>query len=98
MQERPCIFTELAESDLTEIALYIAADSPRDALRFVAELRKHCDDLTENPARYRLREEYGSGVRVAIHGRYLIFYAERDGAIVIERVLHSARHLDWVQL
>jgi toxin ParE1/3/4 len=31
-------------------------------------------------------------------GRYLIFHAVRDEALVIERILHGARHLDWVQL
>lgn len=95
---RTCAFSELAESDLDEIALFIAADSPKAALRFVAELRALCQSLTENPARYRLREEYGDGVRVAIHGKYLIFYAERDEAVVIERILHGSRHLDWVAL
>jgi toxin ParE1/3/4 len=90
-----CEFTRLAETDLSEIALYIAADSPKTALRFVDELRTHCHRLTEFPARNPLREEYGSGVRVAVHGHYLIFYAAYDNAVVIERILHASRHLDW---
>jgi toxin ParE1/3/4 len=94
-----CEFSELAESDLLEVALHIAADSPARALSFVADIRRHCFSIAQNPTLYRLREEYGSGVRVAIHGTYLIFYAERrKGLVVIERVLHGARHLDWVQL
>ena len=97
MARRRCEFTELAEADLAEIALYIAADSPKIALRFVAELRRHCHLLTEHPARNRLREEYGAGVRVAVHGKYLIFYVERGSAIVIERILHGSRHLDWIE-
>jgi toxin ParE1/3/4 len=92
---RRCEFSELAETDLTEIALYIATDSPLAALRFVDELRQHCQRLTDHPARNRLREEYGSDVRVAVHGKYLIFYGERGDAIVIERILHGSRHLDW---
>jgi toxin ParE1/3/4 len=55
------------------------ADSPQAALRFVDELRQHCQSLTDYPARNRLREEYGSDVRVAVHGKYLIFDAERGG-------------------
>ena len=39
--------------------------------------------MTNYPARNRLREEYGQGVRVAIQGKYLIFYAERDGLVVV---------------
>jgi toxin ParE1/3/4 len=92
---RRCEFTELAEADLTEIALYIAADSPKAALRFVDELRRHCRQLTEHPARNPLREEYGTGVRVAVHGHYLIFYVAHGHKVVIERIVHGSRHLDW---
>jgi toxin ParE1/3/4 len=92
---RKCEFTRLAEADLAKIALYIAADTPKTALRFVDELRRHCHQLTEHPARNPLREQYGAGVRVAVHGKYLIFYVEREHAIIIERILHGARHLDW---
>jgi antitoxin ParD1/3/4 len=63
-----CEFTRLAETDLSEIALHIAADSPKTALRFVDELRTQCHRLTEFAARNPFREEYGSGVRVAVHG------------------------------
>jgi toxin ParE1/3/4 len=93
---RRCVFTRLAEADLAEIALTIAADSPNAALRFVDELRTHCRLLTEFPARNPLREQYGAGVRVAVHGRYLIFYVEGENAVVVERILHGARHLDWI--
>jgi len=93
---RRCEFTKLAEADLAEIALYIAADNPNAALRVVDELRTHCRLLTEFPARNPLREQYGAGVRVAVHGRYLIFYAAADDhTVVIERILHGSRHLDW---
>jgi toxin ParE1/3/4 len=93
--ERRCAFTKLAEADLAEIALYIAADNPNAALRFVDELRTHCRLLTEFPARNPLREQYGAGVRVAVHDRYLIFYAADDHTVVIERILHGSRHVDW---
>ena len=95
MAGRRCEFTKRAEADLTEIALYIAADSPNTALRFVYELRTHCRLLTELPARNPLREKYGAGVRVAVHGHYLIFYAVSDLTVVIERIVHGSRHLDW---
>jgi toxin ParE1/3/4 len=36
-------------------------------------------------------------VRVAVHGRYLIFYVERENEVIIERILHGARHLDWME-
>ena len=96
MAGRRCVFTRLAEADLAEIALTIAADSPKTALRFVDEVRRHCHQLTELPARNPLREQYGAGVRLAVHGRYLIFYVEGENAVVVERILHGARHLDWI--
>ena len=98
MGSRTCEFTKLAEADLDEIALFIAADSPKRALRFVDEIRALCASLIENPARYRLREEYGAEVRVAVYGKYLIFYAERGSGVIIERVLHGSRHLAWMAL
>jgi toxin ParE1/3/4 len=93
-----CRFAPAAEDDLEDIALFIATDSPRRALSFVAELRAHCARIADQPEAYPLREEYGAGVSVTVHGRYLIFHAVRDEALVIERILHGARHLDWVQL
>lgn len=33
-------------------------------------------------------------MRGAVHGSYLILYAERRGVLVIERVVHGARDLD----
>ncbi len=99
MASRSLHFAALAEQDLAEISLYIAADNPARALSFTAELRVHCGKIADSPERHRLREEYGRGVRVAVHGRYLIFYAEREpGVVVIERILHGARHLDWLDL
>jgi len=95
---RPYRFALAAEKDLEEIALFIASDSPRRALSFVAELRAHCARIADQPEAYPLREEYGVGVRITVHGRYLIFHAIRDDALVIERILHGARHLDWVRL
>ena len=91
------VYSRLAENDLEEIALHIAADSPNRALSFVAEIRDKCRKLAFSPAILRVRDEYGSGVRVAVHGNYLIFYMIRDETMVIERILHGAQHLDWVK-
>jgi toxin ParE1/3/4 len=92
-----CRFAPQAKSDLEEIAVFIAADNPVRALSFVAELRAHCDVVTRQPEAYRLREEYGEGVRVTVHGRYLIFHAVRGDALVIERIIHGARHLEGLK-
>lgn len=42
-----------------------------------------------------LREEFGPGVRRAVHGAYLILYTRRDdGRVAIERVVRGGRDLD----
>ncbi len=73
MAARRCVFSALAESDLAEVANYIESYNPRAALKLVGDIRRLCATLTENPARHRLREEYGAGVRVAVLGKYLVF-------------------------
>lgn len=46
------------------------------------------------PRFHRLREGFGPGVRVAVHGAYLVFHTLRDDdRVVIERVVHGARDL-----
>ncbi len=87
-----CRFSRLAEADLEDIAFFIATDSPKRALGFVSELRAHCLKVATQPLAYPLREEYGAGVRMTVHGRYLIFHAIRDKTVVIERIIHGARH------
>jgi toxin ParE1/3/4 len=86
-----CSFADPAEADLEAIGDYIALDNPRRAESFVAELRVRCLGLADYPRRFRLRPEYGPGVRGTPHGRYLILYSERAGHVVIERIIHGAR-------
>jgi toxin ParE1/3/4 len=43
----------------------------------------------------RARIDLAPGVRMAVHGRYLVFYRDlpADNAVRVERVLHGARNL-----
>lgn len=86
-------FTALAEQDLETIADYIAADNPTRALSFVRELRVQCQRITLNPSGYRLRPELGDGIRSCAYGRYVIFFESSPDAVLIVRILHSARDL-----
>ncbi|MEY3788345.1 MAG: hypothetical protein RLZ75_2552 [Pseudomonadota bacterium] len=70
----PCIFSPLAASDLEEIGDYIAQDNPRRAITFVREIRERCQKIVAFPEAAQLHPEYGDGVRMIPHGRYLIFY------------------------
>ena len=95
---RKCVFAEQAEADLNAIALFIAEDSPDRALNFVAELRERCTEIVDFPEAFRLREEFGVGVRVAPYRKYLIFYSVHASSVLIEHIRHGARNLEGFHL
>ena len=90
---RRLLLSPRAEADLEAIGDYIARDNPKRAVSFVTELHLRCQRIADAPASFPLREELGAGVRMAVHGRYLIFFREEPEAVRIERVLHGARLL-----
>jgi toxin ParE1/3/4 len=85
--------TELAESDLSKIWLYIARDNPAAADRFVEKLRITCERLAQSPTLGRSRPELAFGLRSFPVGNYLVFYFSTDDGIEVARVLHGARDL-----
>jgi len=92
---RRLLLSPLAAADLEEIADYIARDNPVRAASFVAELEAKCRAVAAAPERYPARPDLVSGLRMAVHGRYLVFFRDLPGeaTVRIERVLHSARNL-----
>lgn len=89
-----CVFTGAAAADLEEIGDHIARDDPRAALRFIDALRDRCHRIARMPNAAPLRPVLGTGIRLVPFGTYLILYAQRDGCIVIERIVHGARDID----
>ncbi|MDO8296126.1 MAG: type II toxin-antitoxin system RelE/ParE family toxin [Caulobacter sp.] len=87
------IFSPRSEEDLEEIADFIARDSPRRAIRFIAEIRATCEKLADAPFGHELQPQLQAGIRRAVHGRYLIFYSVNPDLIRVERILHGARDL-----
>lgn len=85
--------TELAESDLAKIWLYIARDNPDAADQFIDKLRLHCQRLATTPQRGRSRPEFAVDLRSYRVGNYFIFYFPTDAGIEVARVLHGARDL-----
>lgn len=83
--------TPLAEQDLEGIADYIAADNPTRAVRFIQELRIHCQRIVNNPSGYRRRPELGDGLRSCAHGNYVIFFTVSPNEVTVIRILHAAR-------
>jgi len=85
--------TELAESDLAKIWLYIARDNPDAADQFIDKLRAQCHRLASAPERGRPRPEFAIDLRSYRVGNYFIFYFPTDVGIEVARVLHGTRDL-----
>lgn len=84
-------FSSEAESDLEQIADYIAKDNPHRALSFIRELRSNCEGLVAIPNGFPLVPRYEQyGIRRRVHGSYLIFYRIEGEKVVIIHVLHGA--------
>ena len=92
---RRLLLSPRAVTDLEEIADYIARDNPVRAASFVAELEAKCRAIVETPALYPARTDLAPGLRMAVHGRYLMLYRDLpdENTVRVERVLHSARNL-----
>jgi toxin ParE1/3/4 len=86
-------FSPAAESDLAEIARFIAEDNVSRAMSFVDELEGACSVLLDHPLAGTARTEIRAGLRSKPHGRYVIFYTPLEATVRIERILHSARDI-----
>jgi toxin ParE1/3/4 len=65
-------------------------------MSFVAELEAKAAVAAEHPASFPARYEISPGLRVVVHGRYLLFFRELADEVRIVRVLHGARDLPQV--
>ena len=87
------IIAPAARNDLTEIAAYIALDSPERSNRFVDELERKCLELGTRPMTWpALADLRGGGLRRRLHAGYLIFYRISEDKVEIVRIIHSARN------
>lgn len=92
---RRLLLSPRAARDLEEIAETIARDNPGRAAIFVAALEAKCQAVAAAPASYPARPDLAPGLRMAVHGRYLVLFRELqdENAVRVERVLHGARNL-----
>jgi toxin ParE1/3/4 len=91
------VWTEIAWSDLEQVAEYIAHDSPYYAAALVRKARDAARSLSEFPNRGRMVPEFGqSTVRETYVGRYRLIYAVRDDEVQILAFIHGARDLPTV--
>ncbi|WP_137150762.1 type II toxin-antitoxin system RelE/ParE family toxin [Devosia sp. FKR38] len=89
--------TALAERDLLDIALYIAADNPARALSFVDELQAACEGLASQALRFPVMAGFeASAIRRRVYGRYGIFYTIGVDRVQILRVISAAMDIESV--
>ncbi|MDK9721629.1 MAG: type II toxin-antitoxin system RelE/ParE family toxin [Rhodospirillales bacterium] len=87
------VFSPAAEADLEEIGDYIALDNPLRAISFIQDIRDHCQVIVRTPEAIPLRDDLLPGIRMSVHGRYLIFHHVDNNSVRIERILHGARNI-----
>ena len=89
----------VAEDDLTEIMLYIAADRPAAAAKITGLIEQKMILLADNPHLGSVPHDDSLarlGYRYLVVDNYLMFYVTEGQIIYIHRVIHGAR--DYTQL
>ena len=86
----------LAEIDILDIALHIAAENPRASDEFAQEIDDKFSLLLTQPEMGRARPELGSKLRSFSVRKYVIFYDPIPEGIFVVRVLHGARDIENV--
>jgi plasmid stabilization system protein ParE len=91
---RQVSWTEIAFSDLSSIAEFIARDSEHYARAFVADAFAASDSLTEFAERGRVVPEFGdANVRELIIRSYRMIYRVQPDWVTILGLIHGARDL-----
>ena len=85
-------FTRRAQEDVQQIHDFIADDNPAAALAVIAQIETRCNGLSGKIGKNR--DQIEKGLRSIAEGRYLIFFQEAEGSILIVRVLHGAREIE----
>jgi len=88
--------TDSADRDLLDIWLFIAKDSIRAADKWFHTLETKCKQLAENPLSGRLREKLAYNLRSFPVQDYILFYQPVEEGILLIRVLHGSRDIDYL--
>jgi len=88
------LFLPAANDNLADIIEYLAGHSHQAAQNFYADLDKRLDLLEDMPFMCEAYE-HDRYFRKMVIGKYLLFYAvkEEAGLIEIHRILHSAQDI-----
>ncbi len=80
-----------AQTNLRDLADWIARDNPDAALSFITELRVACTELSIFPRRFPEAPQLGTGIRRRIYRNYHIVYRLQGEDVVIVAIVHAAR-------
>jgi toxin ParE1/3/4 len=89
-------FTQRAKRDVAEIGNYIARDDPGAAVRLLELIEQKCDLVGRYPELGPLRPDIAPDLRYVAVGNYLIFCRASEGNVIIVRVVHGARKVEWL--
>jgi plasmid stabilization system protein ParE len=88
--------SRFVESNLDDIAEYIAQDNPRRAVTFIREIRAKFQEICNNPLLYQLRPDIGEEARLTTVGNYAILFRVIGDSLRIERVIYGGRNLPGI--
>ena len=57
---------------------------------YLNSLYKRLQEIAEDPARWRRRDDLFFGCQMAPLGKHLIFFCRQDEAILVSRILHQS--------
>ncbi|MDE2435287.1 MAG: type II toxin-antitoxin system RelE/ParE family toxin [Sphingomonadales bacterium] len=87
------VLARQAQTDLRDIADYIARDNPDRAVSFVDELLAAMELIRERPTSFRLRSEWRANLRSSVYHGYQIIFQISGNRVEIARVLHGSRDI-----
>jgi len=96
------LWTAVAESDLREIVMFIARDSPANALTVLNKIRERASTLYASPERGRIVPElHAEGIviyRELIISPWRLLYRIADGIVYVSAVIDSRRNVEDILL
>jgi toxin ParE1/3/4 len=87
------IIRAAVRADLSQIAAYIARDNPARAVSFAQELTTKIRAISDRPLTFPARDEWGAGLRAALHANYYIIFRVEIDRVIVLRILHAARNI-----
>jgi len=81
---------------LVSIHTYVRKDDPIAAERLVRSIFAHLEAIAETGNPGVPKDAIRPGLRLAVHGRYNIYFRRASGEIIIIRVIHSGRDLSRI--